>query len=564
MLHLEKPVITLISPTKPSIVGLKMEKSLSSKLKEVINVSSSTIPTIQKKISFMPELVAENKKTISHDKLTSSSNNLMTPKSSPILVADLITIEKVFNLSLDKLSKEISTTFTYPIPIVSHESHLISSNGSLNILEQNLLQFPLHKPLIVPMNKNLLTTSLESLRTIPRNIMENENISNLSSPKPRYQSLKIRIFPSHDQKIYLSDCLNLYRLVYNYAIDCISTLKKTNFIFIRNKVFEKINENYNNPLWFNNLYFDSKTLAIKEACEAFKSNYAKGQIFNIKFKNRLSKRQNLKIDHRVPKIKDDKLYIFNNKLKDDIFVRKRDITKLNDIFSSYELSDSEIIRDYPGKYYLIINYKTMTQNKVKIQKKVSIDPGLKTLYTCYTKEGTYMKLGNNIQETYKKYTDRINKLNEIISTKRGRTKRNMRKRLFKLRAKIKNIVDNHHNNISSFIASTTEEIIIPKLDVKNMINKAKRNINKNVVKDIIYKSPYKLHQKMIDQCEKYNTKIIIADERGTTIRCGCCGNIKEKSERTASRIYECKKCGMKIDRDYNASRNIMLKSDEKL
>ena len=97
-----------------------------------------------------------------------------------------------------------------------------------------------------------------------------------------------------------------------------------------------------------------------------------------------------------------------------------------------------------------------------------------------------------------------------------------------------------------------------------MIQKAKRNINKNVVKDIIYKSPYKLHQKLMDQCEKYNTKLTITDETNTTLRCGCCGNIKKRSEIEGSRIYKCNKCGMKLDRDYNAARNIMLKNDKKI
>ena len=57
-------------------------------------------------------------------------------------------------------------------------------------------------------------------------------------------------------------------------------------ITIKNKVFEKINILYDNPNWFNELYFDSKTLAVKEASNAYISNYAKGGPFNIQYKNK--------------------------------------------------------------------------------------------------------------------------------------------------------------------------------------------------------------------------------------------------------------------------------------
>ena len=444
------------------------------------------------------------------------------------------------------------------LPIASQESHLTSLNGSLNILEQNLLLYQNPKCQKVPMQTNLLKTSLESLHTIPPNIMVKENIEKLNPQiMERRQALKIRIYPNQEQKQKFNNFINTYRLVYNTAISTIKEEKKTNFIYIRNKVFEKINILYDNPNWFNELYFDSKTLAVKEASNAYISNYAKGGPFNIQYKNKYNKKQNLKIDHRVPKLKKDMLNIF----KMDIYTRKTDMKKLKKIFNK-GISDSEIVREFPGKYFLILNYKTETINIEKKIKIASNDPGIKTLSTIYTPEGLFMKLGNNIQNIYKKYSNRINNLNKILSTKKGRTKQNIRKRLSKLRSKIRNIVENIHNNTSSFLAKSVEELILPKLDLKNMIKKEKRNLNKRVVNDIIYKSPYKLHCKIVDQCSKYNTNIIKITEEYTSKTCGFCFNRKTKEELKGERIYECKKCGITMDRDYNAARNIMLKHNK--
>ena len=124
--------------------------------------------------------------------------------------------------------------------------------------------------------------------------------------------------------------MGIYRLVYNKSVDFISKNRKTNYIYVRNSVLDIINEKYPNNNWFNELYFDCKYLAVKEACCAFKSNYNKtsNTHFQVKFKSKNSKNQNLKIDHRVTKFENNNLYIFKNKLKNAIFIRNKDKKKL--------------------------------------------------------------------------------------------------------------------------------------------------------------------------------------------------------------------------------------------
>jgi len=61
-----------------------------------------------------------------------------------------------------------------------------------------------------------------------------------------------------------------------------------------------------------------------------------------------------------------------------------------------------------------------------------------------------MKLGNNIQNIYKKYLNCINNLNKILSTKKRTNETEHTKKIIKLRSKIRNIVENIDNNTSSF------------------------------------------------------------------------------------------------------------------
>ena len=51
-------------------------------------------------------------------------------------------------------------------------------------------------------------------------------------------------------------------------------------------------------------------------------------------------------------------------------------------------------------------------------------------------------------------------------------------------------------------------------------------------------------------------KLIKVDPNNTTQRCSACGSIVKKE--LSNRIHECPYCGFSCDRDYNASRNILI------
>ena len=75
----------------------------------------------------------------------------------------------------------------------------------------------------------------------------------------------------------------------------------------------------------------------------------------------------------------------------------------------------------------------------------------------------------------------MKKYDELLSLK---SRKKGKKKLYK---QIKNIVINNHNHIASFVAQTSEEIITSKLDLKKIANKQKRNVGKDIVRNINFK-----------------------------------------------------------------------------
>ncbi|MFW6130370.1 MAG: zinc ribbon domain-containing protein [Atribacterota bacterium] len=57
------------------------------------------------------------------------------------------------------------------------------------------------------------------------------------------------------------------------------------------------------------------------------------------------------------------------------------------------------------------------------------------------------------------------------------------------------------------------------------------------------------------------SEIIFVNPKNTSKMCSCCGNIKEDLQ-LWDRTYNCNKCNLSIDRDYNASVNIYRRGKE--
>ena len=72
----------------------------------------------------------------------------------------------------------------------------------------------------------------------------------------------------------------------------------------------------------------------------------------------------------------------------------------------------------------------------------------------------------------------------------------------------------------------------------------------------------RVYVKLKQIAEKYGSIFIDTDEGYTTKTCTNCGN--QHPTLKGEKIYECPKCGIKIERDYNGARNILLKFIGKL
>jgi len=105
-------------------------------------------------------------------------------------------------------------------------------------------------------------------------------------------------------------------------------------------------------------------------------------------------------------------------------------------------------------------------------------------------------------------------------------------------------------DITSASVIAKHSVVLEDLDVKGMM---KNRYLSKAISDVGWFE----FRRQLDYKAKWNGKlfITIGPREPTSKKCSCCGNIQEMP--LGRTIYSCPACGMTMDRDLNAARNIL-------
>jgi len=220
--------------------------------------------------------------------------------------------------------------------------------------------------------------------------------------------------------------------------------------------------------------------------------------------------------------------------------------------------------------YLNLNYIIST-TKTEGKKICSIDPGVCNFVSIYS-DSAMETIGINSKEKLYKLCKEIDIISSRINRKEyyekedgkkvfykvtNRRKKQLKKAMHRKIKKIQNMTEDLHSKAVKYITENYEEIIIPPFKVKEMTGTGM--LHSQTSRMMYTLSHYKFRQRLERKCKEKEKILKIREEYYTSKTCTNCGNIKHDLKLT-DRIYECKKCGLKIKRDYSGPRNILLRN----
>jgi len=209
------------------------------------------------------------------------------------------------------------------------------------------------------------------------------------------------------------------------------------------------------------------------------------------------------------------------------------------------------IKRCADKWYTIFCYGGVVIDKIKPEeKRIGIDVGLESFAT--------LSNGEVIENPkfFRKSEENLAKLQKRLSRKKkGSKNRN------KARLKVARQHEKIFNQRNDFLHNQTAEIVrrfkiiaVEKLNVNGMVK------NRYLAKSISDAGWSRFVQMLSYKVENTGGKVEQVNPKYTSQICSSCGH-KQKMPLN-KRIYECNGCGIRIDRDLNASRNILVGLDK--
>jgi putative transposase len=201
-----------------------------------------------------------------------------------------------------------------------------------------------------------------------------------------------------------------------------------------------------------------------------------------------------------------------------------------------------------GKYFVSILVECEIEKLPQLETKVGIDVGIKTF--------AFMSNGKEIANPkhLRKSEKRLAKLQKDLSRKQkgSRNRAKARIKVATLHEKISNQRLDFLHKISFEIIRDNQAIVLEDLKIKNMVK------NHKLAKSISEVS-WGMFRAMIEyKAEWYGREVIIAPPNYASSQlCSECGNKSSQTKDLSCRTYMCPVCGLEIDRDYNASLNLL-------
>ena len=400
------------------------------------------------------------------------------------------------------------------------------------------------------------------------------------------KSIKLRIYPNKTQLKIINRTLGACNFVKNEYLkyNKISHKNEKGFIpgYDFSKIINKLKKEDKDYLWLNDISSKAIHDAIMAKEKAYKGFFDKKKGFP-KFKSR--KRINKESYYFI---RDNVHYISKNIIKLPILKKIR-ITSGDRLPYKSDIISGRIVRHY-NKYYVMFIYNEYNDNKdiVKNDIKLGIDLGVKDYAIIYDGNRFYHINHFKDLDKYKKLTERMTKLQKVISKKAeynyGKLlniyldkyhkepneiqKKKLRKesyntsnirRIFikinKIKVKLTYIADDYIKKLVNWLTARLKpsQINIEDLDISSMLENDQSHGLHRLVQESNF---YKFRTLLINKCKEYGIKLVLVDTKyPSTKRCSCCGK-KHKHIKLSDRTFRCPECGLVMDRDENAAINI--------
>ena len=366
---------------------------------------------------------------------------------------------------------------------------------------------------------------------------------------------KVRLYPTEIQEQKLWQSVGTARFIYNWTIARQEENYKNGGKFIPdNDLRKEITQLKKTDLqWLSEVSNNVAKQSVKDACDSYK-RFFKGLADKPRFKSRKKSKPSFYNDNCKLRVKDK-----------SVLIEKVGWVNIKPYSIPLGVKYSNPRISFDGKYwYISVGIERELPNVELTDESIGIDVGVKYLAICSNgmtfKNINKTKEVKRLKKVLKRKQRKVSSKYDINKIKKGGENRcqfkktnniiKLEKEIRLLHRRLTNIRSNHiHQATNKIVKIKPSRVVMETLNIKGMMKN--RHLSKAITEQCLYEFKIQIQYK----CKKYGIEFVEADKWFPSSKtCSCCGAIK-KDLKLKDRVYQCS-CGLKIDRDLNASINL--------
>jgi len=154
--------------------------------------------------------------------------------------------------------------------------------------------------------------------------------------------------------------------------------------------------------------------------------------------------------------------------------------------------------------------------------------------------------------------ERLAKLNRQLArcVKGSRNRAKILKRRQLLYGRVTRSRDLYLHRLTTTLSGSFETVVLEDLNVAGMVKKTSNTTNHGLSRFILDAGFYELRRQLTYKAEDRHHRVVVIDRfYPSSKRCSHCGETRAKLA-LSDRVFKCSTCGVSLDRDVNAARNI--------
>ena len=120
-----------------------------------------------------------------------------------------------------------------------------------------------------------------------------------------------------------------------------------------------------------------------------------------------------------------------------------------------------------------------------------------------------------------------------------------------------------HWKCIDYLCRNYDVILLPSFGTQDMAKKIqkdhrRRKINRDTTRKMLMMSHYKFRLRLLHKARQWGKSVVVVNEAYTSKTCTSCG--WQNPKLGGSKTFKCKKCNIRVGRDVNGDRNVLIRN----